>query len=239
MDLASGVVTPLTRDGKLSALYPNPWSPDSKRILVTARGGIQAVAAGSGKIDVLTTETPVGEDWSPDGGSILCADFGGTRRFLLPLSPGGKLQSVLTTSYRTYNMRISPDGKYVAYQSDEASGQEIFVASFPSFAEKRRVSTTGGLAPLWTKGGKELVYALQDGTVTAADVRTGASIEIGEGQTLFRSARLSGSRFGATADGQRFLLPEAPEQNSPRLPEITVMLNWFAEVGQARSESRP
>ena len=97
----------------------------------------------------------------------------------------------------------------------------------------------GGFAALWTKGGKELVYALQDGTVTAADVRTGAGIEIGERKTLFRSARLSGNRFGATADGQRFLMREAPEQNSPQTPEITVVLNWFAEVGQVRNEPRP
>jgi hypothetical protein len=106
------------------------------------------------------------------------------------------------------------------------------VASFPSFAEKRRVSRGGGSYPLWTKGDKELVYISLDRKLAAADIRTGAGIEIGERKELFSIFTLRGPRFGVTGDGGRFLLLEPPEQTVPQTPEITVVLNWFADLGQ-------
>src|SRR5262249_8681702 len=129
-----------------------------------------------------------------------------------------KPQPLLTTRYMTINMRISPDGKYVAYESEETGRSEVFVASFPSFAEKHRLSTGGGSFPLWTKGSKEVVYVSPERKLVTANVRTGAGIEIGERNELFSIFTARGPRFGVSGDGRRLLLREVPDQAAPPNP---------------------
>jgi Tol biopolymer transport system component len=231
MDLASGVITPMIRNGKrdLHAV----WSPDSKRLGVSqAEAGLQVIMVASGKTESFTGDVPFCDAWEPDGRSILCSDASGTRLQLVPLEQGAKVQTVLATSYWQGDFRFSPDGRYVAYESGETGEHEVYVASFPSFAVKRRVSTNGGTYPAWAKGGKELFYRATDGNVIEVDIRTGSGIEIGEPRFLFKLGRSPWSIFSVTADGQHFLTNEPVSQTSPETPELTLLINWPAGMKQ-------
>jgi hypothetical protein len=81
---------------------------------------------------------------------------------------------ILDTPYRKPWFRFSPDGHWVAYASDETLRFEISVASFPSFAEKRQVSSNGGVFPAWRKDGKEVFFQSPDGTLMSAEIKTGS-----------------------------------------------------------------
>jgi len=228
MDLASGVLTPMTRDGNVAPTAA-VWSPDSKLLAVSLRGGgVEEITVASGKITPLTKEAVSADDWSPDGGALLCREPGATRISLLSLSEGFPLKTVGTTPYRQTQFRFSPDGKYVAYTSTEAGTSEVWVAVFPTFAVKRRVSTGGGNNPQWAKGGTALYYLGRGATVMEAAIRTGADIEVGGQKELFRGM----GRFGVTADGQRFLVGEGALKNTPAAAELSLVIDWPAEIKQ-------
>jgi eukaryotic-like serine/threonine-protein kinase len=234
IDLASGASTRLTTDSKAFTLGPSPkWSPDSQRLAFAARGsGAFEITLASGKIASLSPEAVVPETWSPDGKSILCSDNEGRKVYLLRVSDRAKLETILDTPHRKAMFSFSPDGKYVAYVSVESGRQEIYVAAFPSFAVKKKVSDGGGQAPAWTKGGRELLYRSANALLMSAEIRTGATIESGIPKTLFAmgSNNARGYRFAPTADGQRILVSAEPKTIVPEVPQISVVLNWLAGV---------
>ena len=155
MDLASGVMTRMTRDSRVSIASTPVWSPDSQRLAVTqVTTGIQEVALASGKVTPLAKEGLGVQGWSPDGSSILC--IAGSRVSLLLLAGGARPQTILDTPYRKGDFRFSPDGQYAVYVSNESGQDEIYAASFPTFAAKRKISSGGGRFPVWAKGGKEI-----------------------------------------------------------------------------------
>ena len=235
MDLASGVLTPMTRDGNVSIYTALAWSPDSERLAFSpGKGGVQEITVASGKIAVLSKEpTIIVQDWSPDGRSILGADIGGTRLSLLSLEDGFPVRPILTTAFRQAPLRFSPDGKFVAYDSVEADAEEIYVASFPSFSVKRRVSTGGGSFPAWAQGGKELFYRSADGMLMDVEMHLGSTIEAGIPKPLFRfGSGTHGNRFAVMPDGQRFLMNEPVQNLGQEVPELTLVINWAAELKQ-------
>jgi Tol biopolymer transport system component len=229
MDLASGVMTRTTSDSRVSIASTPVWSPDSERLAVTqVTTGIQEVALASGKVNPLTKE-PIGAwDWSPDGSSILCA--AGSRLSLLPLAGGARLQTILDTPYHEGNFRFSPDGQYVVYVSNESGQDEIYAASFPAFAAKRKISSGGGRFPVWAKGGKEILYRAADGTLMSAQIRTGSNLVASTPKLLFKAAGSDSGRFSVTADGKHFLLNEPVQKTEGEKPDITVVLNWTAGI---------
>ncbi len=238
MDLATGVFTRMTRDAKAS-IYDAPpaWSPDSQRLAITrSHGGPEEITLASGEVISLTKEPVSAWGWSPDGRSILCAvqTIAARRILLLSLADGAKLQTILDTPYGKSEFRFSPDGQYLVYVSAESGTKEIYVASFPSFAVKRKVSSGGGNFPVWAKGGKEIFYRSNDGSMMQAEVQTGANIEASIPKPLFQFG--SGvdvlNRFAVTADGQRFLTSEPVQNDEAEKPEITLVLNWAAEMKQ-------
>ncbi|MGO9259372.1 MAG: hypothetical protein ACLQU1_24115 [Bryobacteraceae bacterium] len=236
VDLATGVFTRMTRDGKASILSVPAWSPDSQRLAVSQRGGAgaQEIDVASGKVTSLGKEAGYVEDWTPDGRSILCNDPSSSRLWLLSLAEGPKLRTIIETPYRTQSFRFTPDGKYVVYTSNESGPSEVYVASFPSFAVKRKVSTGGALYPVWANGGKEIFYRANDGTMMEVEVRTGSTIEAGIPKPLFKFgvAGTFGNQFGVTADGKRFLINEPVQTDEIQKPEISLVLNWAAEIKQ-------
>lgn len=158
MDLSSGVLTRMTHDSRVSIASTPAWSPDSQRPAITqVTTGIEEVAVASGKVTPLAKEDHLGaKDWSPDGSSILCVASAGERLSQLLLAGGARLQPILDTPYRKRDFRFSPDGRYAVYVSDESGQDEVYAASFPGFAAKRRISASGGRYPAWAKGGKEM-----------------------------------------------------------------------------------
>jgi Tol biopolymer transport system component len=231
MDLTNGVVTPITRDGKMTYLYQPVWSPDSKEIVFSTSDGMFKATVASGHSIFLTKDLAYPQAWSPDGREILCRDASYTQISLLSLTDGPKLRHVSTTPYRVTRFAYSTDGKYVAYQSFETGSGEIFVAAFPSFAVKRRVSQNGAVSVAWTENNSRLVFRTGDGSINEVEVRLGPEIQIGNSRTLFRLPTSSGMQPNVSADGQRFLtLDPVTPAKQPEAPEVSIVVNWAADL---------
>jgi Tol biopolymer transport system component len=232
LDLATGVLTRMTRDSRDSPSGNLAWSPDSKRLAVTTTsGGIREITVASGKVATLVSGDFLALDWLPGGRSLLCTD-GDVKRFsLFTLGDGAAPQTIHETPDRNFHFHLSPDGKYVVYSTIESGRADVYVASFPSFAAKRKVSTNGGLSPVWRKDGKEVLYMVEDGRMMSSEIRTGPELVTGTPKLLFQYA--SGPTFGVfdvSADGERFLMMEAGQGNTSVQPEIAVVLNWPASL---------
>jgi eukaryotic-like serine/threonine-protein kinase len=236
LDLATGVPARMTHDATSPVYYlPVLWSPDSQRLVLTqARGGIERITLASGQIVSLSKERITALDWSADGRAILCRDLGQSSRLSLVFPENAAKPRIILETANAGNDRISPDGKYVAYNSSESGNNEIFIASFPSFAIKHKVSSEGGSFPVWAKGSRELFYRSNDGHIMNAEIHTGAAIESSIPKPLFKFAGGSGvsNRFDVSADGKRFLIAEPVRNIKPEKPEITLVLNWTAELTQ-------
>ena len=128
---------------------------------------------------------------------------------------------------------FSPDGRFLAYQSNESGRSEVYVQSFPGPGGKWQISTSGGREPQWRADGKELYYRAPDQKLMAVDVQTGSNPTAGAPQPLLQGrfdTAIARNRFLPTADGRRFLIvaPLGREAITP----TTVVLNWYAELGR-------
>jgi hypothetical protein len=120
--------------------------------------------------------------------------------------------------------RLSPNGHWLAYRSNESKRNEIYVVGFPTPNRKWPISTNGGQSPVWSRDGGELYYYSPDGYIMAVDIKLGAQPQFGIPKILFR-AHLStySTTFDVTRDG-RFLLPALVDQETAA--PMTVVLNW-------------
>jgi serine/threonine protein kinase len=146
--------------------------------------------------------------------------------WIQPLS-GGKPSPYIKTAFNDANPRISPDGRWLAYQSNESTRYEVYVVGFPRQGEKWTVSTNGGSAPVWSRKGDELYYYEDiDNKIVAVEIKPpkGNQFQFGTPKALF-TARVGGpnSRFEVSTDG-RFLVRALVDNEAS--PPITVVLNW-------------
>jgi len=225
MPLGSGISTRITFNGGNS---PH-WSPDGKYLYYHNAGGIQRKAAdGSGEEElvwkgVATFVSSV----SPDGKHLL---FGSNDILVLPLEGEKKPVPYLQTKFIEFGGAFSPDGRWVAYSSDESGTMGIYVQGFPERRGKWLVSADPGGFPQWRADGKELYWTgLDFRTVMAAPVELqAAEVKAGRGETLFRGA---GNGAEPSRDGRRFLVlvPEGGE--AAALPMVVVQ-NWAAGLGK-------
>ena len=159
-------------------------------------------------------------------------------------APGGELWTVslhgspeakryFANGFNLGHPTLSPDGRWMAYDSDESGGIDVFIQSFPNPELKRlKVSAAHGSEPMWTQGGRELVYRDGDQVVAASiDPVSGAS---GPARVLFSGPYPDNPgwtrprSYDVTPDGQRFLMTKLPGERSQ--PQIVVVLNWFEEL---------
>ncbi|HJZ78843.1 MAG TPA: hypothetical protein VKD91_00805, partial [Pyrinomonadaceae bacterium] len=220
------------------------WSPDGSRIVFASnREGVvnmyQKLSNGTGTDEVvLKSAQPVGpHDWSPDGKFILYGTISpktGTDMLLLPVSGDQKPIPFIQTEFDERQGRFSPDGRWVAYSSNESGQFQVYVQSFPISGGKWQVSTTGGAQPQWRRDGKELFYLSPERKIMAVEVNgAGPTFVAGIPQPLF-DARVStifpgaggAIYYAASGDGQRFLLNTLAGDSSP-VP-FTVVMNWTA-----------
>jgi serine/threonine protein kinase/Tol biopolymer transport system component len=222
----------------------NPlWSPDGNRIVFSSdregqRNLYQKIASGGGNEEVLLKssleEAKVPEDWSPDGKLIVYQNVNlKTKRdlWVLPMSGDLKPFPFLLTEFNEHQAQFSPDGKWIAYTSDESGAQEVYVQTFPASGRKWRVSTGGGSQPRWRRDGKELFYIAGNRKLMAVGVKTRETFEAGVPTALFGTRVLTLANFrnhiAVTADGQRFLINSTIEETSA---PINVVVNWAADL---------
>jgi serine/threonine protein kinase len=247
LDVDRGVPTRFTFD---PALDNNPiWSPDSSRVAFRSnRSGpfdlFEKTASGAGvERPVLTSpqiKTPV--DWSSDGRFLLYSLLDAKTvqdLWALPMTGDRKPFPVVQTPFTERNGQFSPDGRWIAYDSNESGRFEVSVQPFPGPGGKWQVSTGGGVTPRWRRDGRELFYVAPDGALMAAPVRAssdGQALEPGEPARLFRVPIVLGGsvpdnlkhQYDVAADGQRFLINVTTEEASA-VP-ITVVLNWMTAL---------
>jgi Tol biopolymer transport system component len=223
------------------------WSPDGSRILFQSTRGdgrarlFQKNASGADTEERLADIPNVNlQDVSPDGRFVVYMILGRQGRFelwVLPLSGDRRPFPFLQTEFNNGQAQVSPDGRWIAYTSNEAGRDEVYVQSFPTAGSKRQVSTEGGAQPRWRRTGGELFYLAPDQVLMAVPVKDGPPLQVGRPTALFRTRLeflgLQGPYFMAgydvTADGQRFLLNMPPEQ---AVPPIEIVLNWTSVLNK-------
>jgi len=244
-----GTMLRLTFDASQDNSMPI-WSPDGSRIVFgSLRDGkwglYQKSANGTGRDELLVeSDLPkVPMSWSPDGKFIVYwvrdVKTGRSDEWILPLAGDRKPFAFLQAPFDQMWPQISPDGKWIAYGSDETGTLEIYVRPFPSGEGKWQVSTHGGLFPRWRRDGKELFYMGSASSGKIISVRVdpaGPGFEYGSPSELFDSGYFNFlspvpyHTFAVSPDGQQFLIPR-PEsmvgQDAASAP-IIVVLNWAA-----------
>jgi len=251
VDLRRSVTTRLTFDGRVAAgggglNAPIVWSPDIARIAyMYDQNGRYAVytvpVSGGGQPEPLVESDALftfPAAWSPDGKYFVFSQSGEGSQYDLWLRPmQGDRTPVpfLRTPFSEDAASISPDGRWLAYDSDETGAPEIYVRSFPNPGEKIRVSTAGGTIAQWSRDGKELLmyslslYFYGGGPIYIVDVETAPTFKAHPPRVLFvPPPSLNG--LAALDDLSRFLVTIPAEGAAP--PGITVTLNWPALLRQ-------
>jgi Tol biopolymer transport system component len=246
-DLARGLGTRFTFD-PADEVTP-VWSPDGSRMVFSARrkGHLdlyQKASSGAGVEEELLADglDKYTADWSPDGRFILFGVQAPTTGFdllVLPLFGDRKPFPFLQTTSFENGGQFSPDGRWIAYESNESGRDEVYVAPFqggaPSAAATRgtsggkwQLSTAGGTQPRWRRDGKEIFYLAPDNKLMATVVNgQGSAFEVGAVRPLF-DTRTSGPLYvyDVSPDGQRFLVNTLVEEAAPE--PITLVVNWPA-----------
>jgi len=243
-DLAQGVPTRLTFDWSLTR---GPiWSPDGTRLAFFAsRNGKyylnEMPTNGAGPAQPLIEEDNALENvptsWSPDGRYIAFtrADMQGgaaAQIWMLPLFGDRKPFPFLNSGSNEFEASFSPNGKWLAYVSDESGRKEVYIVPFPKRSGRWQVSMEGGAHPRWRRDGKELFYLSRTNKLMAVKVQENDdTLAIGSSQTLFQtnppSSNYAGWIYDVTPDGKKFIVvtrQPAPPGTEP----ITLVVNWPA-----------
>ncbi len=216
------------------------WSPDGKRIAYFSNEeGLSFCiftrnADGSGtaqKILDLHTLYVTPWDWSGDGRYMLIRRY---RDLLYMTLADGQVHPLLQKPWAVANAQFSPDGRFVAYASQETGTWDIYISPFPDFGGKWQVSSGGGEEPRWRADGKELFYLAPDRKLMAVPVKISPALELGTPAPLFVTSPqppISAQTYfsyDVTSDGQRFLInTRSPNANAA---PVSIVLNWPAEA---------
>jgi eukaryotic-like serine/threonine-protein kinase len=240
-DFSRETLTRLTFEGN-SNQYP-VWTPDGKRIAFRSNkeGPLNLfwqLADGSGGLERLATgeDTQTPNSWSPDGQLLAFVEVTPTTGidiWVLRLSDR-KAHPFLRTPFLESAPRFSPDGRWLAYVSDESGRAEVFVQPYPGPGGKWQVSTEGGTEPMWNPDGRELFYRNGD-KMMAVDIATQSSFAAGKPKALFAGqyvpTPVTFPNYDVSPDGQRFLMLK-PSEAEAAPTQINVVLNWFEELKQ-------
>ncbi len=217
------------------------WSPDGSEIAYTSslasqarRLQVKAVAAGTRSRRILTWPRHLHlSAWSRDAKWLLGDDFspGKGKDVWAIAADGSDSLTVAAGPASESEPDFSPDGKWVAYQSDESGRMEILVISVPDLTVKRQISINGGRVPRWDPKGGSLYY-LQGDSLMAVPISSSSGLRLGPGQVLFQTpARV----FDVSPDGNRFILVLPNPDLVP--PGVHVVLDWVRELEAKRSRS--
>jgi len=239
------------------------WTPDGRSIIWGANAGtptpniFRQAADGTGAPERLTTSPNAQFPTSitRDGTHLLmwenlvqtgANNFDVSTLSLEPSSkPDRRSEPLLHTAALESNPELSPDGHWLAYQSNESGKSEVYVRPFPNVDDgKTLISTAGGTRPAWARGGRELFYLDADGFLTSVPVQTtGSTITAGTPTKLLTTKYYGGATtrgndlrgYDVSADGQRFLMIKDSPTDQPAnagAASMVVVLNWLEELKQ-------
>jgi serine/threonine-protein kinase len=196
-------------------------------------------ADGTGTAERLVTDPrPLDQaSLSPDGKRlILRATSPDTGEDIVMLSMEGerRIEPLLHTKFTERNAELSPDGRWMAYQSNESGAFEVYVRPFPRVEGGRwQISTGSGRQPVWSRNGRELFYLAADGALMSVPVQPGPGFTVGNATRVldvasYNISLAAGRSYDVSPDGQRFLvLKDAQQQGAA---QINVVLNWTEEL---------
>ncbi len=242
LDLTRNLSTRVTT-GRRNTEYGPVWSPDGKSLAFVA--DLQGpphlhrmAASGAGEAEALVppeSQVQWADDWSSDGRFIVYAKSStrtSTDIWVLPLFGDRTPFPLLNSPFAEREARFSPDGRWIAYVSDESGANDVYVRLFRISAkradEKWKISTAGGSQPVWRRDGRELFYLATDNRLMAVPVKAAASFEAAAPTTLFKTESAAEHSYDVAADGQRFLI-NANVTKADALP-ITAVVNWTASL---------
>ncbi len=234
-DLETGGAKRLTFDPALDSLPV--WSPDGSRTVFASNRELKfdlylKDTNGAREEKVIPQDGPdrFPTDWSRDGKYVLYAR--GPDLWFLTF-PELRTTQFLKASSTLKSGRFSPDGKWVAYSSNESGRWEIYVTSFPEAHGKWQVSNTGGDQPRWRGDGKELFYLSTDNKIMAVPVKTGSNFDAGTPTALFQAnpremfATSELFSYDVSTDGQKFIINT---QLKTEITPMSVVLNWSTKL---------
>jgi serine/threonine-protein kinase len=218
-DLAVGTTSRLTFDGQLNN---DPiWHPDGTRLAFSRNTDkdLYVLSAEGGEPAQLVARegTQWTTDWSPDGRHMVFTDIGEDQDiWVAPLSGDGQPRPFLATRYLEGAGRLSPNGRWLAYHSNESGRLEVYVQTFPQPGHKRLLSTGGGRDPSWGPTGQELFYWNPQGQLIAHQLTAGDDVTVGRRDVLFQFPDylfgVGHAQYDIHPDGQRFIIVRAAMQ---------------------------
>ena len=250
LDLSRRNPSRLTTTGRLNGAVFPVWSPTGDRVaFASSRDGrgaedlYQRRFDGAGGDDLLlhSSVNKIPVSWSPDGRFLLFRAVDaktGYDLWALPMTGERQPFPVVRTDLEDRDGQFSPDGHWVAFQSNVTGRFEIYVQPFPGPGPRVLVSAAGGAQVRWRRDGRELFYIALDGRLTAVPIMLGAdgkTVEVGTGVPLFAvhtSAVVDNLRqhYAVSQDGQRFLINVVKEEAAP--PPIEIVMNWTDSSGK-------
>ena len=222
------------------------WMPDGRRLLFSSQAGgvlgslFWQAADGTGAAERLLPDSPYVQRPSSvvaDGTRALFME--GADLMMLTLDKDRRVQPVIQTAQSEQNGVISPDGRWLAYDSNDSGPSQIFVRPFPNANEgKTQVSTGGGSQPLWSRNGRELFYLAADGAIMSVSVEPGRKWTPGMPTKVIEKPYFGGvgnsspRTYDVSPDGQRFLMLKqvATPDQSAAPARIVVVQNWLEEL---------